>query len=69
MDQASQRQAGDQAAAEPTWLPSDMTLTKCNAVGPVRVCSVVSNFFVTPGTVAHQAPLSMGFPRQEYWSG
>ena len=21
------------------------------------------------GTVAHQAPLSMGFPRQEYWSG
>ena len=23
----------------------------------------------TPGTVAHQAPLSMGFPRQEYWSG
>ena len=25
--------------------------------------------FVTPGTVAHQAPLSMGFPRQEYWSG
>ena len=25
--------------------------------------------FVTPWTVAHQAPLSMGFPRQEYWSG
>ena len=25
--------------------------------------------FVTPGTVARQAPLSMGFPRQEYWSG
>ena len=24
---------------------------------------------VTPWTVAHQAPLSMGFPRQEYWSG
>ena len=23
----------------------------------------------TPGTVAHQAPLSVGFPRQEYWSG
>ena len=22
----------------------------------------------TPWTVAHQAPLSMGFPRQEYWS-
>ena len=25
--------------------------------------------FVTPWTVAHRAPLSMGFPRQEYWSG
>ena len=25
--------------------------------------------FVSPWTVAHQAPLSMGFPRQEYWSG
>ena len=24
---------------------------------------------VTPGTIACQAPLSMGFPRQEYWSG
>ena len=23
----------------------------------------------TPWTVAHQAPLSMGFFRQEYWSG
>ena len=25
--------------------------------------------FVTPWTVAHQAPPSMEFPRQEYWSG
>ena len=24
--------------------------------------------FVTPRTVAHQSPLSMGFSRQEYWS-
>ena len=24
---------------------------------------------MTPWTVAHQAPLSIGFPRQEYWSG
>ena len=28
-----------------------------------------STLFVTPGTVAHQAPLSMGFPKQECWSG
>ena len=26
-------------------------------------------FFVTSWTVARQAPLSMGFSRQEYWSG
>ena len=25
--------------------------------------------FVTPWTVAHLAPLSLGFPRQEQWSG
>ena len=25
--------------------------------------------FATPGTVACQVPLSMGFSRQEYWSG
>ena len=25
--------------------------------------------FVTPWTTAYQAPLSMGFSRQEYWSG
>ena len=31
-------------------------------LSPVRL-------FVTPWTVAHQAPLSVGFPRQEYWSG
>ena len=28
---------------------------------------VMSDSFATPGT--HRAPLSMGFPRQEYWSG
>ena len=31
-------------------------------------CSVVSDSFVTPWTIACQAPLSMGFPRQEYQS-
>ena len=25
--------------------------------------------FVTPSPIADQAPLSMGFSRQEYWSG
>ena len=34
----------------------------CESLSRVRL-------FVTPWTVAHQAPLSMGFSRQEYWSG
>ena len=29
----------------------------------------MSDSFVTPWTVARQAPLYVGFPRQEYWSG
>ena len=35
------------------------------------VCAVPSHclVFATLWTVAHQAPLSMGFSRQEYWSG
>ena len=32
------------------------------SLSPVRL-------FATPLTVAHQSPLSMGFSRQEYWSG
>ena len=31
----------------------------------LRLCCI----FATPWSVAHQAPLSMGFSRQEYWSG
>ena len=33
------------------------------------VAKLCQTSFATPWTVAHQAPLSMGFPRQEYWSG
>ena len=37
-------------------------------------CAVLSHYnhvrpFVVPWTIAHQAPLSMGFSRQEYYSG
>ena len=38
----------------------------------VCVCVCVLSrvqFFVTPCTVAHQAPLFLEFSRQEYWSG
>ena len=33
------------------------------------MCSVMSDSFVTLLTTAHQAPMSMGFSRQECWSG
>ena len=36
---------------------------------PVCGCFRHVWLFVTPWTTAHQAPLSMGFSRQEYWSG
>ena len=42
------------------------TMSRVHAV--CQVASVVSDS-VTPWTVALQAPLSMGFSRQEYWSG
>ena len=35
-------------------------------VGVRMLCRVRP--FVTPWTIAHQTPLSMQFPRQEYWS-
>ena len=41
-----------------------------NTVFINKVCVFICVcLFVTPWTLAHQAPLSMGFPRQEYWSG
>ena len=40
----------------------------CSGYKEIRELSPVQ-LFATPWTVAHQAPLSMGFSRQEYWSG
>ena len=35
----------------------------------VKLCISYVKLFATPGTIAHQAPLSLGFCRQKYWSG
>ena len=40
------------------WFPDDCTLCVLSRVW----------LFVTPWTVARQAPLSMGFPREKHWS-
>ena len=44
---------------------------QCISVSIVAVVLLLIcvQLFVTPCTIAHQTPLSMGFPRQEYWSG
>ena len=43
-------------------IPSPMHACMLSCFSRVRLC-------VTPQTAAHQAPLSTGFSRQEYWSG
>ena len=45
----------------------DWRVCVCVCVCVCISCSVVSNF-VNSQTTAHQAHLSMGFPRQEHWS-
>ena len=47
------------------FLPKEQTVkvkVKVKSLSPVRL-------FATPWTVTYQAPPSMGFSRQEYWSG
>ena len=42
--------------------------TACRRLLLLFSCSVVSDSLVTTWTIAHQAPWSMGFSRQESWS-
>ena len=42
--------------------PPHLPCTGAQPLSPVRL-------FATPRTVARQVPLSMGFSRQEYWTG
>ena len=44
-------------------------MSKENLIGLLFNCEVMSNSFVTPWTIIHQASLSMGFPSQEYRNG
>ena len=38
-------------------------------IPPAYMCARSFLTLCNPQTIAHQTPLSMGFPRQEYWSG
>ena len=44
------------------WISNNKLLSEMKSLSPVQL-------FETLWSVAHQAPLSMGFSRQEYWSG
>ena len=46
--------------------PGDASSHHLGLVDVVELLSCV-RLFVTQWTVAHQAPLSVGFPRLEYW--
>ena len=48
-----------------------MKLSSLPLMSSAHACSVLSHvhLFATAWTVTHQAPLSMGFPKREYWSG
>ena len=52
------------------WYKQQMLVSRVKAV--LRACELIHSFmfnsFATPQTVAHQAPLSMEFARQEYCS-
>ena len=53
----------------PTWIKLTLdcvVLCVCACVlKSLQLCPTLCN----PRTVAHQASLSMGFPKQEYWGG
>ena len=52
--------------ARQSWtIPGDLWLKDSISM---RACLVVSDY-ATPWTVTRQVPLSMGFPKREYWSG
>ena len=51
-----------QSITDRTWSLHKLSLT-------AYVCAQSCLTFYNPWTVAHQAPLTTGFSRQEYWSG
>ena len=54
------------------WLRGSVSGVRCHCLYPLSFYACVLScvwLFAIPWTVAHQAPLSMGFFRQDYWSG
>ena len=55
----------------PTRLKNELPYILVNHTSGSLLCSITHcvQLFGAPWTAAHQAPLSTGFSRQEYWSG
>ena len=53
---------------KPGWWGGRVLVTRGSCWSEVKLLSRV-RLFATPWTVANRAPPSMGFSRQEYWSG
>ena len=51
------------------WFLNKIPSKPCNMCACVLSCFSHVQLFTTLRTVSHQAPLSMGFSRQEYWNG
>ena len=49
-------------------MTTHLTISTTTTFESESVSHSVKSDSVTPWTVAHQAPLSMGFSQQEYWS-
>ena len=73
MDREAWRAAVHGVAKSQTWLSDWTELNLSSNIFALCACarSYFSRvwLFVTLWTIAHPAPLSMGFSRQEYWSG
>ena len=73
-EQKLKNQLNHVSACVHTWVSMLMHISKIScvyvykSVCAVLSCSVVSDS-VIPWIIAHQAPLSIGFSRREYWSG
>ena len=50
------------------WQVDSLPLSYPGSPGKTECSLSHFQLFATPWTIVHQTPLSMGFPRQEYWS-
>ena len=69
------QESGGLSPKEPVQVGQCRPRRRSQILDKAALCSMCAELlgrvrlYVTPWTVAHKAPLSMGFSRQEFWSG